>query len=218
MKKKISHALGTSCNILNIEVPKNATHCIRNIEQCIKNILSKMPDNGKGYVLDPIIKPSDVTPTQYQILEQINENYSSHYTLRNEIIKKRFQVTIESMLESDKAKESLQEIEHGLEERLASMDTDKIHLPASSIFIATPDLFRIDKLTRITSDLESDVRKVTIGNVPDRGGRPDEIRQMEIENIPFGSFGDHRRNPRSNRSNYYQRRGNFSRGYNRGGW
>ena len=69
------------------------------------------------------------------------------------------------------------------------MEQVSVKLPVWIVFAAQKDIFRNDTITCLTSEVESAVRKVKIGAVPDRGGRADEVRQIEIDNIPFGQFG-----------------------------
>jgi len=189
----ISKALGECHDILSINTPKSAPDAVIKIMQQIKTTLSKLPNAGKEIMLKPILNPAEYNEMQLKIIETINEGYSQHYTIRKEVIRTRLDVTTESMLESERAKENVQNIHNGLAKRLGAFQ-DIAHIETWTIFAAQNDLFRIDKITRLTNDVASTVRKHRIGMVPDRGGRTDEVRQVEIAQIPFelSGGGDHR--------------------------
>eukprot|EP00490_Sorites_sp_Unknown_P018532 CAMPEP_0114660554 /NCGR_PEP_ID=MMETSP0191-20121206/20315_1 /TAXON_ID=126664 /ORGANISM="Sorites sp." /LENGTH=202 /DNA_ID=CAMNT_0001889595 /DNA_START=308 /DNA_END=916 /DNA_ORIENTATION=- len=118
-------------------------------------------------------------------------------------------VTIESMLESSKVMKDKQEIERGLQKRLNNINlslNDNIqtnddeknasnnnessqYINIYCVFAAQNDLFRTDKITRLSNDMKSWIRKHQIPTVPDRGGRANEVRQVEIDSIPFSVYG-----------------------------
>eukprot|EP00485_Elphidium_margaritaceum_P006693 CAMPEP_0202692264 /NCGR_PEP_ID=MMETSP1385-20130828/6682_1 /ASSEMBLY_ACC=CAM_ASM_000861 /TAXON_ID=933848 /ORGANISM="Elphidium margaritaceum" /LENGTH=593 /DNA_ID=CAMNT_0049347759 /DNA_START=48 /DNA_END=1825 /DNA_ORIENTATION=- len=241
-EKLMSKYLGNTCNTLSVECPESAVMSVQNIQQQIKTVISKLSDGGKGFIgeaMRPLLSPKQYDAKMLRVLELLNEEFSKHYSLRKNVLRKRMEVTIESMLESDRAKQQKAIILKGLNQRLSALDTESgdlldldeegdedddeegegdegastakndsdekkeetpratdktmeersAKLPIWIVFAAHKDIFRNDTVTCITSDIESDVRKVTIGPVPDRGGRADEVRQIEIDNIPFSAFG-----------------------------
>ena len=102
---------------------------------------------------------------------------------------------LEEYEESDDEDEEDDDDEFFEEEKGAEAQGDgegkqvSVKLPVWIVFAAQKDIFRNDTITCLTSEVESEVRKVQIGRVPDRGGRADEVRQIEIDNIPFSQFG-----------------------------
>jgi len=263
-EKLISKYLGDTCNVLSVECPDNATQSIQNIQQQIKTIISKLSDSGKGFIgntIKPLLDQKDFNEEMLNVLNILNEEFSQHYSLRKNVLRKRMEVTIESMLESDRAKQQKAEILKGLNQRLSALDTQSgdlldleedefddqqeedekneneendenekdesmeqrsSTLPLWIIFSAQKDIFRNDTITMITSDVESEVRKVTIPPVPDRGGRASEVRQIEIDNIPFSQFGGRGKRGRGRRGRGFRgqrdrgRRGGQYGGYQRG--
>ena len=106
--KAVSRYLGDACNVLSVECPDSAAASIKNIQQQIKTIISKLSDGGKlfiGQSIRPILHPDDYNEAMMSVLEQINGQFSAHYSLRKNVLRKRMEVTIESMLESDRAKQ-----------------------------------------------------------------------------------------------------------------
>lgn len=117
-EKLISKYIGNTCNVLGVECPKNAFDATHNIHQYLKTILSKMK-GGKYFLTAPLLDVQKFNETQLKILELINVSFSNDFRLRKTMLRKRMEVTIESMLESERAKEQLQSMQKGLQKKIS---------------------------------------------------------------------------------------------------
>ena len=125
--KAVSKYLGDTCNALMVECPDSALVSIKHIQQQINTIISKLSDNGKTFIgqsIRPLLNPRDFNDSMLEALEMINDQFSKHYSLRKNVLRKRMEVTIESMLESDRAKQQKAELVKGLNQRLSALDTE----------------------------------------------------------------------------------------------
>merc|ERR1719242_2508000 len=125
--RAVSKYLGDICNVLGVECPDSAVSAIKNVQQQIKTIVSKLSDNGKLFIgqnIKPILHCDDYSEQMMDVLESINEQFSQHYSLRKNVLRKRMEVTIESMLESDRAKQQKADLIKGLNQRLSALDTE----------------------------------------------------------------------------------------------
>lgn len=126
--------------------------------------ISSLPSDTTSSLLS-----TSLSPEQWAKLDQINEVLSSDYKCRRQMMVKRFQVTLESFAWGDKDKERRKVLD--MIPSITSLDgTSNVSLPL--VLAARVDQSCIEP---IRPGKTTTVYKVTMGAVPDRGGRPGEI-------------------------------------------
>ncbi|KAM9853667.1 protein FAM98C [Aulostomus maculatus] len=117
---------------------------------------------------NPLLK-SSLSLEQWMQLLKINEVLSEDYRCRQQMMIKRFQVTLESFAWGEKQKERREAL--ASVPPLASMSgPSRVSIPL--LLAAREDQSCIEP---ITAGKSTDVYKKLMGSVPDRGGRPGEI-------------------------------------------
>lgn len=193
--KLVSQALGDSCAVLGVACPLSATDACRNLTQSIKTVVARLAKAKKVGIIDESVLDYEalaMSNEEWDTLCELNDTFSEHYTLRKRMLRKRLEVTIDAMLEAETAKLNMAEIMAGLRKRQSEI-RDECQIPVWAAFAMQRDILRVDPITTLTSEVDSPVRRHEIGKVPDRGGRATEVRQVEIDAIPFSSFGGKRR-------------------------
>lgn len=145
---------------LNMDADSSVADVMREVELRMINLPSD--------TINPLLS-SSLSPEQWVKLEKINDVMSSDYKCRRQMMVKRFQVTLESFAWGDKDKERRKALD--MIPPITSLDgTSNVGLPlvlAARVSQSYIEPIRPGKTTT--------VYKVTMGEVPDRGGRPGEI-------------------------------------------
>ncbi|KAF4523448.1 hypothetical protein B566_EDAN010381 [Ephemera danica] len=159
---------------------------------------------------------------QWQTLNNLQEDLQQEYLMRRQMLLKRLDVTVQSFQWSDRAKSCQDQIVQTFRTRRASLiETPTVHL--ADLLAAREDLAILEKTSgsAVRKNTQSDVNRVLIGRVPDRGGRPEDQRapppempswQPRKPDAPGGGGGGWR----GGRGE--QRGGDRGRGGGGGGW
>eukprot|EP01133_Synstelium_polycarpum_P016153 gene16153-19221_t len=126
------------------------------------------------FMSEPFFKNTVFSPEEKKTMEELSETLYNDYSRRSEVLCKRLDVTVESLMWSEKAESKLDEINRDL------ICTHK-------------DILHIIK-TSLSSKSTSLIKQIIVGNVPDRGGRTNDRRTA------MPSF--HKRVELSNLNNY----------------
>ncbi|KRT82734.1 hypothetical protein AMK59_3513 [Oryctes borbonicus] len=130
---------------------------------------------GSDVIGTPIFNLT-LTDKQWHILNQVLQDLHTEYTIRREMLLKRLDCTIQSFQWSDKMK--------GKDEMITSVYTEKRkqlrvepNVSMSDLISAREDLAIIEKTSSasVRRNTKSAINRVIIGNVPDRGGRTNEL-------------------------------------------
>ncbi|GJQ77784.1 hypothetical protein Trydic_g16046 [Trypoxylus dichotomus] len=130
---------------------------------------------GSDIIGTPIFNLT-LTDKQWHVLNQVLEDLHTEYTIRREMLLKRLDCTIQSFQWSDKMK--------GKDEMITKVYTEKRRqlrvepsVNMSDLISAREDLAIIEKTSNasVRANTKSAVNRVIIGNVPDRGGRTNEL-------------------------------------------
>ncbi|CAG9824462.1 unnamed protein product [Phaedon cochleariae] len=160
---------------------------------------------------------------QWEILNGVQDDLNKDYKIRREMLLTRLDVTIQSFQWSDKTKgkEDLFEKIYYDKRKLLKVEPD---IDISDLLAARTDIAIIEKTSSssVRRNTRTQLNKVIIGQVPDRGGRTSEIAPPPPEMPPWlqrsaGPAGGGRGGGNFNRGGG----NNFSRGggnnYSRGG-
>jgi len=216
--KTLDECVGESCAMLGIACPDDGLSALKAISNKLFSTIQEVPD-GEKYLTKPILNPEKFDEKRMEILKLINSDLSRDYTLRKEMLMKRFEVIAESILASEKiAKQNnTVEVKKIINSHQRLIQDTSTSIPAWMSMCAQKELFRIDKIVSAASETGQAIRKVKIGKVPDRGGRPGEVSKQKISAIPFSQYrkkgGGRRGGWRGGRGG--ARRGGYQRGRKR---
>ncbi|GAB6022434.1 hypothetical protein CHUAL_006547 [Chamberlinius hualienensis] len=147
-------------------------------KQLFSKINEKVTDCLKGLPSEVLKNPlfnGFLSPQQWRALSQLHKEMFDDYTLRRQMLLKRLDVTIQSFQWSGKAKDNRDAIaaKFGPLRRQLSVTPN---VSISSLIAAREDLAILEKTSSssVRKNTKSEINKVLIGRVPDRGGRPSE--------------------------------------------
>jgi len=130
---------------------------------------------------ETLIDRRSVSREDTRTLSNINRSLRKEYKVRRAMLLQRMDVTIDSFMRAKRAQGKEKEILSTIAERRKRMTSSPVELTVDSIFKAGPELLEAT-LAPVTNDAKrgqsaaSFKSLVTIGAVPDRGGRTDQIR------------------------------------------
>lgn len=176
------------------------------VESKVKEIVTKDPSQiGK-----PLLKVR-LSDKQWEQVLRINDSLLKEYQLRREMLLKRLDVTIQSFLWSDTAKQKQDKIAE-IYQPLRKALTAKCNVGVGRILSARDDLTRIEKTSSGEGRVKCALNKVLIPKVPDRGGRAWEHEPPPPEMPAF-----QKRDASQPQSGRGGGRGGSARGRGRGG-
>ena len=137
------------------------------IEIKIKEMIMKHPNQ-----LGRSMLKSRLSDKQWAHLLSINDSLGKEYFTRREMLIKRLDVTVQSFLWSDRAKQREKQIKNFYEGPSKKL-TARVNIGIPQILAARDSLLRIQKTSsgEARERTKCAINKVRIGQVPDRGGR-----------------------------------------------
>jgi len=168
------------CQTLDLPVSKDVVQTLRAIEQRVKELLAKLPQDYVGKLL----WQKHLTPQHIQTLEEINAALKEEYKGRQEVLLKRLDVTLQTFLWSEKAKENKSDMKATIESwRQRIMTRGAPNFTVFDVVAAQDDLLQIRKTSykppSLLSKTEETLKKIVIGDVPDRGGRVGKLIKID---------------------------------------
>ncbi|XP_020909413.1 protein FAM98B [Exaiptasia diaphana] len=152
------------------------------MEHTIRQLLGKLP---KDFLGNPLLQKR-LGESQWNKVEQINNQLNSEYSLRRQMLLKRLDVTIQSFGWSDQAKAKKDEMTTVFQPLRRAMSS------SASVTVADVIASRTDLLRqpRTSSGAEREktkcaINRVLMGKVPDRGGRPSTMNPPPPEMPSF---------------------------------
>ncbi|CAL8351107.1 unnamed protein product [Lota lota] len=120
------------------------------------------------YMTDPLLN-SSLNSEQWRRVEKINQLLLREYACRQQMMVKRFEVTLQSFAWGDKGK--------GYDQILSSVAPLSSLAPSSQVSMPLLLAARQDQscILAVKAGPSTAIYKVLMGSVPDRGGRPGEI-------------------------------------------
>lgn len=137
------------------------------LEAKIKEMIMKHPNQ-----LGRSMLKSRLSDKQWAHLLSINESLDKEYQTRREMLIKRMDVTVQSFMWSDRAKQKEKQIRNFYESPSKKL-TARTNIGIPQILAARDSLLRIQKTSsgEARERTKCAINKVRIGQVPDRGGR-----------------------------------------------
>ncbi|XP_051158343.1 protein FAM98A [Leptopilina boulardi] len=123
---------------------------------------------------------------QWQKLKELQSELQSEYTIRRELLLKRLDVTVQSFLWSDRLKSKENEVMTCFKSKRDAMLREP-GVSIAQLLAAREDIAILEKTSNasVRKNTRSQVNKVIIGAVPDRGGRPYEQEPPPPEMPPW---------------------------------
>lgn len=152
------------------------------LENKLKEVISKVPNDLLG-------KPlffGELSTDQWNKLSNYDKELHTEYEIRREMLLKRLDVTIQSFLWSERVKAQEKELNTRYHSGRSKMGT-KPNVGIADLLAARDDLAVVEKTSNaaVRKNTRSNINKVIIGAVPDRGGRPYEQEPPPPEMPPW---------------------------------
>lgn len=162
----------TITDVLDVPATSNVAKLFDDIKSKLKQKLSTLPEN---YLSEPLLT-KNLSSKQWEEVSKINDAMCQEYKMRRKVLIKRVDVTIQSFTWSDKLKNSTEEVSQAYQPIRSLLVEDSL-TSISDVLAARKDLCVIQKTSSgdVREGTKSEIHKVMIGKVPDRGGRPSNI-------------------------------------------
>lgn len=164
------------CRALEIPFVEDVAICIANITKKVEESRAQLPADYEGKRL----WTTPLSPEDTQVAEELNEAFKEDYKARREMMLKRLDVTLQSLLWSDKGKENQEEmmqiIEHYKNEILSPGAPYHTLL---DVYATQDDVIAVTKTSNNSSISGSRLAGVFVTDVVDRGGRFGEKRKAK---------------------------------------
>ncbi|XP_044747482.1 protein FAM98A isoform X2 [Coccinella septempunctata] len=193
------------------------------IQIVFRNLISKIEEiikkNGVAFIGKAFFS-GFLSDKQWKILSQLEKELRSDYKIRREMLLTRLDVTIQSFQWSDRAKgkEDFFQTKYKPERSDLHIDPD---VDLSHLLAARTDLAIIEKTSsaNVRRFTRNSIQKVIIGQVPDRGGRTNEIAPPPPEMPSWQQRTPGPQNMgRGGGFNQSRGRGNYNQGNGRGSY
>jgi uncharacterized membrane protein YgcG len=192
---------------------------LRNVRMQLETWLAGAPSRPATVCLPPLFSQSSFNPRQLSVLRDMFSTFVSDYTLRISVLRKRLEVTLQSFMWGGKGATVVDELTRLATSKLATFPR-RAQVDFYELWAATPVVLHIARLTSREYAQRSAIKRVIIGQVPDRGGRVDQSSRLEAD-YDMPSFTARRAEAASGggggRGGGGQRGGHGGRGGGRGG-
>ncbi|XP_032821125.1 protein FAM98A-like [Petromyzon marinus] len=172
---ELSVELGAICCCLELgeqPVADDSACIFTPIQDKVVQVLGKLP----GATMEKPLLQAELSPPQWERLENINQVMLSEYELRRKMLLKRLDVTVQSFGWSEKAQTHVDSVARAYVPKRAAL-SPRPSVSLAHVLAARADLSRIVKTTGgdVRAHTACSINKVLMGRVPDRGGRPREM-------------------------------------------
>jgi len=166
----IASTLKLLFNLLKITSSFNTTDSVFSTLQ--HQLSDKLSTLAKDILSEPLLERT-LDSKQWSIVSSINDTMSEEYSMRQQVLVKRIDVTIQSFSWSDKLKDK-QDVVSSSYLPLRRKFTTSSLTSTLDILVARKDLCIFGKTSGgVAREMtKCDINKTLIGKVPDRGGRP----------------------------------------------
>ncbi|XP_043932295.1 protein FAM98A-like [Protopterus annectens] len=174
-KNETLEELKLICETLALPEPEldvSVSQLLTDVHSKISECRSLLPDNR---LLKPLLnKP--LQPDQWEKLAWIHWTLRSEYECRMKMLLSRVDVTVKSFHWSDRAKKQTNHMVETFEPLRRTLSSES-HVTLAHLLAAREDVASVFNAISKTSEEKNicAVKKVMMGSVPDRGGRPTEI-------------------------------------------
>ncbi|GAM27663.1 hypothetical protein SAMD00019534_108390 [Acytostelium subglobosum LB1] len=147
---------------------ENFVVVLNTIHQKIESVLATLPSD---FMSEPFFKNIVFTEDERKTIEEMSLTLFHDYSKRSEVLSKRLDVTLESLLWSERIETKMDEINRIIRYQREVFPT--IHLYTVQDLLCTHrDILKIIKTSLQSKSSSALVKRIIVGNVPDRGGRP----------------------------------------------
>ncbi|EFA82156.1 hypothetical protein PPL_04576 [Heterostelium album PN500] len=171
---------------------ENFVVILNTIHTKIETVLADLPSD---FMSEPFFKNTVFTDEEKKTIEELSLILFNDYSKRSEVLCKRLDVTLESLLWSEKVETKLDELNRIIRYQREVFPTIH-HYSFQDLICTHRDILKIIKTSLDSKSSAQLVKNIIVGNVPDRGGRPGDKK------IAMPSF--HKRVEYSNQ-NYHNR-------------
>lgn len=170
---------------LNFEKPPNditSEKLFTRLENKLTEVLKIAPSELVG---QPLIT-HEFSEADWKDLQHIQQELHDEYRVRRDMLLKRLDVTVQSFLWSDRVKAQEAELNRRYEETRKFLNAEP-DITIADLLAARDDIALMEKTSNasVRKNTQSEINKVIIGEVPDRGGRPYEQEPPPPEMPPW---------------------------------
>jgi hypothetical protein len=189
---KIAFELDKICRYLNIDVENREDTSMLGVFSSIQSAVSEIPvENIRNYSK---ILPADLQldANQLQILAQVEEHVHKDFLIRRKMLTKRLDATIQSFLWGEQVRGKESEIVAAIQAQRSRLIEEPVQYTSADALKAPLSLLKeqTKKVTDQGGQSKALVKKIIIGQVPDRGGRANEMRPKAADMRPnYGGGG-----------------------------
>jgi len=161
----------------------SAASALNLLRSRLESWLNESVERREIATMPPLFQPDQFNPVQLSVLRDVYETLKEDYSLRVRVLRKRIEVTLQSFVWGGKTKSNPQieaELTRQVSRRMKEFPRTS-QVDFYELFSATPLVTHITRMTSREYSLQSKVKLVVIGSVPDRGGRVDASTRMEKE-------------------------------------
>jgi len=156
----------------------NGAVALRHLRTGLEGWLSASPLRPAAVCLPPLFTLSSFSGLQLSVLRDIYATFSSDYTLRVSVLRKRLEVTLQSFMWGGKGASAADDLTRLATSKLATFPK-RANVDWYELWAATPAVLHIARLTSREYAQRSAIKRVIIGQVPDRGGRVDQSSRLQ---------------------------------------
>lgn len=150
----------------------NGATALRLLRTRLQAWLAESPVHQQAAALHPLFRRTDFSSQQLAVVADIHRTFQSDYTLRVHMMRKRLEVTLQSFMWGGKGRQHEDELARLAATKLASFPAGS-QVDEYELWAATPTVLHISRMTSREYAQRSSIKRVIIGQVPDRGGRVD---------------------------------------------
>ncbi|KAM9958804.1 hypothetical protein ACTFIW_012393 [Dictyostelium discoideum] len=167
-------------DLFNVEFNNfdNFSNSINQINEKIKETLKLLPSD---FMSEPFLKNTEFTEKEIQEIQEMSDSLYQDYKKRSIVLQKRLDVTVESLLWSERIADKLQEINRSVRYYIQALPSLN-HYSFFDLKNVHKDLLHIIRTSTHSASSQLLTGSVLVGKVPDRGGRTNDRK------IPMPSF------------------------------
>ncbi|KAK5578911.1 hypothetical protein RB653_008586 [Dictyostelium firmibasis] len=167
-------------DLFNVEFNNfdNFSNSINQINEKIKETLKKLPFD---FISEPFFRNTEFSEKEIKEIQEMSDSLYQDYKKRSIVLQKRLDVTVESLLWSERVADKLQEINRSIGYYIQSLPSIT-HYTFFDLKNVHKDLLHIIRTSTHSASSQQLTGSILVGKVPDRGGRTNDRK------IPMPSF------------------------------
>ncbi|KYQ91849.1 hypothetical protein DLAC_07654 [Tieghemostelium lacteum] len=168
-EEEIVNSISVLSEIFSVEFQNisNLATTLQDIYLKIKETLVQLPED---YISEPFFKNTVFSDSEKKEIQELSEQLYNDYRMRFDVLIKRMNVTVDSLLWSERVEGKVEDIKRSVKYLKSSFPSITQYTFLDLISVHR-DILKIIK-TSSQSNATKLTNSVIIGKVPDRGGRP----------------------------------------------